>query len=66
MSMIDDYLIANLLHRINLLFSGILTFPRVSLAEYMTNLKFMRLSKSCDVQNFHNPIKQWHPLIRFW
>ena len=66
MSMIDDYLIANLLHRINLLFSGILTFPRVSLAEYMTNLKFMRLSKSFDVQNFHNPIKQWHPLIRFW
>ena len=65
MSMIDDYLIAKLLHRMNLLISGILTFPRIILAEYMTNNKFKRLSKSFDDQNFHNPIKQWHQMIRY-
>ena len=58
-------LIAKLLHRMNLLISGILTFPRIILAEYMTNNKFIRLSKSCDDQNFHNPIKQWHQMIRY-
>ena len=69
MSMINDYLIANLLHRMNLLISGILIISRVILTEYMTNNYFLRLLKGCndvDDQIFHHPITQWHPMIRFW
>ena len=69
MSMIDDYLIANLLHRINLLISGILIVSRVILAEYMSNSYFLRLlmgRNAVDDQISHHPIIQWHPMIRFW
>ena len=69
MSMINDCLIANLLHRINVLISGILIVSRVILAEYMTNNYFLRLlkgSNGVDEQTFHHSITQWHPLIRCW
>ena len=69
MAMINDYLIANILHRINLLISGILIVSRVILAEYMTNSYFLRLlmgRNAVDDQIFHHPIIQWHPMIRFW
>ena len=69
MSMINDYLIANILHRTNVLISGILIVSRVILAEYMTNNYFLRLlkgSNGVDEQTFHHSITQWHPLIRCW
>ena len=62
MSMINDYLIANLLHRINLLISGILIVSKVILAEYMTNPYFLRLFKgrnAVDDQIFHHPYRPY-------
>ena len=69
MSMINDCLIANLLHRINVLISGILIVSRIILAEYMTNhyyLRFLKGHNGVDEQTFHHSITQWHPMIRFW
>ena len=69
MSMINDYLIANILHRTNVLISGILIVSRIILAEYMTNhyyLRFLKGHNGVDEQTFHHSITQWHPMIRFW
>ena len=66
MSMINDCLIANLLHRTNVLISGILIVVRVILAEHMTNYYFLKGSNGVDEQTFHHSITQWHPLIRCW
>ena len=69
MSMINDYLIANILYRTNVLISGILIVSRIILAEYMTNhyyLRFLKGHNGVDEQTFHHSITQWHPMIRFW
>ena len=69
-AIIDDYFIAKMLYLTNFLISGILVITRISLAEYTTNVFFLRFEKSYN--NIFDELRQnkilteWHPIIRFW
>ena len=67
-AIIDDYFIANMLHRTNLLISGILVITRIILAEYTTNVFILRFEKIYNISNelHQNSLTEWHPIISFW
>ena len=68
-AIIDDYFIANMLYLTNLLISGILVITRIILAEYTTNVFFLRFEKSYNIfDELHQNkiLTEWHPIIRFW
>ena len=67
-AIIDDYFIANMLHRTNLLISGILVITRIILAEYTTNVFILTFEKIHNISDelHQNSLTEWHPIIRFW
>ena len=69
-AIIDDYFIAKMLYLTNILISGILIIVRISLAEYTTNVFFLRFEKSYnnifDELHQNKILTEWHPIIRFW